>query len=1339
MAERFSNSHEGDYKHLLEQDFAQSKLHSETNFWADMAQGLLPEAGHSIKEGFQTGEAWNAIGTGVGLAYGLNWMLNAARPLPTRIVGSVINTYLGFEFLKYTFQALNEVDHLKNKATKQGDYSNSVYEAQKLGGKVLADVSLGTIGGLAGHLTEPFAYRGINYLKSKLFIAETVPVGAVIVRPVNHANSVEESPHYLAMGQSRNNKKNQKYNEQRPFETKPEPKIEPTKPVELGSKVEPKSEMDLDPAETLNLLNEQAVRKGKPAAPETFENLQALRTEGNKETFNAIRTDLADQLGEKWFESPYHRKRGAIFDEVRFLRKSKNDEELAELLVNNTQNAAEPHVIEAMFDSVMNANNKFASEILQATKASPLVRDLFLEARSGKYPEDSYVAFTDEKGHLIRYTNDRIEGSSRTFSYPLKHIGNGLAEYDLISSDIVKGAVIFGSPHGGNRPLLGTVGDVPSRLADCGNYKEFFLKSRLDKNLSQFTFETGFKRDLSKGSECKGDVCPVKDLDFLAKVKAGREGVLSKPQDMTQQAKPVSDVIESLTKPGNKPDAIVSAPEAMPIKIEDMPRSSEKPASVSEPISATKIEPADTQRTATPELVASEQLVSKHDSKIAKLELEEMALRERLASEDRLSPKQIRDINSRLSKIERRKAAFGAVAKEQPPVTASDPVKVSEPIEVSEPTKSFDNSKYREFLEVEQEARLQGLPEGVYGKVSGFEPGFKERFDTSRDAWFKRREEAVRNEIEREAKELGLPEGVYGRYSEFNPGFKERFDEARGQYFARRVEEARAKEAEQAKIEPQPSQTQAHPEQPKPEQAKVEPQPSETEIKPESAGEKTWKKPERKTDVQLAVDLRLENELLADAFNAAGRGREGDSVVFFVKGDRGVIQRAGQPEGYQGKQRQLMVTKDDFHYGRVPVELLKNEIVGWAKIRPKVDKGNYVEVVNPRNPNQTFLEKEVSHVGGQVPSSLASIATDNIAKPYTDLLKIREKKLSTAKEPGTSGGVNLELAEMYSRRDSIQKQLDNHYQSIREGVDDGRLTSSEVLECKNKLERYEWLIAKEEGRAGQTSPESQFSQRQSTETTNAEHEPAKHESTRQQESALDKFAVNPAEPRNIRIEPNEKLTADIMKQLDSWKTQARPKTRPNDLEPTVNDRLDALVHVAYNVYSRARESLAQSKFADAEAWSMSLLKLLESDKHKERFDTLDSIRAYSLLGEIFRTQKKSSEAENCFKWARILLSDTNIRPSTERSLLEVGVLESYAKLLRSEPAQERIQQARELEVSRAGILEQLKKDRPTVSAGKWTKTVTSMRDRSTAQISMVNNAKWLDRSLQILNWFDIKL
>lgn len=1203
MTERFSEIQESARKHSGEHNLAQG-LFSDGNFWLDTAKGLLPQASESLQEGVRSGEVWGALGEGAALGVGLSWMTNQLRPAPVRIIGGLINTGILGKFAWDSGQTVGQLLDLKKHAYESGNYKNNISQAQKLTGKFVADNAVGILGAHIGFVGEHGFHHAMSTWKGKPQIASTVPVGLESSgHRLGNPHDISESPFYMAMSKARRNKKAQ----QRAGQSLPETKTESVKPA--ASSETTVNEVDLKPSEdgkVLQLLNEKAIRQGKPADPETFEDLAVVKQQREKAVFDSCRDNWSEDLAGELLSSGTREKRQLFWDELQLLKGEKNDEVLGELLLNSMESAVEPHVVEARADRVLDANKIFARDIIRAAKDAPIVRDLFIEARRGlrdnKYPEDAYVVFVDENGRLINYTNDHVAG--RTFNYPLKDIGRGVVDFNLIGSDIVKGAAIFGSPHVGNRPLLGIVGEVPSRLADCGNYKEFFLTSRLDKKLSQFDFKTEVHRELKSLESHVPSV--VLDVAVEAKVPNCKDGVCS-----------------------------IDASFAESLRAKVLSQKSEAKDIADQAINTVKTEQVAT-------------------SPLAVLEKEEKGLLDQLATHEQaradgiqtglLNKKQRKIIDKRLKSITNEKSALGATV-EETISTVSNAPEVAEPVVSAQavgPTTAEIGSidaRAKEYLDIELEARLQGLPEGIYGRYSGFEPGFKEQ------------RKAVRDGNERV------------QYEKAESQSESKF-------------ESRSKEATTEKSEPRQK--------------------------------KFYNKDDHDA---MELNLRLENELLADAFASASAGsREipGDKLVFFVR-DGNLIKRLNFADAH-GNERPMMNTKLDFHFGKVPVESLKNSVIGWARIAPKVRDGEIVYRQNARG-GRPQADTEVVEVGGEVPGSMKRALDQNKEVSYGDLMRVPGKVLSEAKSAESIA--EALLSRLVKEKRIVEGKLYDHYRN-----EEGCVLSREELDSLTvRYEKIKTLIDKYERttKANESAEGADIS------------------------AVVDEFALSPAEPRAVTIEQGEKLTADITSQLESWKSKPRAKTQPDNKEPNDADKLDALVHVAYNAHSLSKESFAQGKYLEAEAWAMTLYNMVKAADRSERFDSEDKVRVLSWLGEVFRVQNKMNQAESCLKSARLELE--KVSKAADVRTLEASILESYAKLLRAETTQARLQEARQFEASRRDILDGLLSEGKDVNAGVdvWKKALISMRDRRTLKVSMENNAKLLDRSLQILNWFGIKL
>ncbi len=1233
MTEKFSELQENANEHSVEHNLAQS-LFSDGNFWLDTAKGLLPQASESLQEGVRTGEVWGALGEGAALGIGLSWMTNQLRPAPVRIIGGLINTGILGKFAWDSGQTVGQLLDLKKHAYESGHYRNNVAQAQKLSGKFVADNAVGILGAHIGFVGEHGIHHAMSTWKGKPQLASTVPVGLESSgHPLGNAHDVAESPFYMAMSKARRNKNAQ----QRANQSLPETRTEPTKAADSPSKAETKTnEIDLSPKiETFQLLNEQAVRKGRPADSETFEDLSVVKQQRDKEAFNACREKASDDLGAEFFSNTPKEKRGVFLDEVRSLRREKNDETLAEMLLNSMETSAEPHIVEARADRALNANKIFAGEILRAAQDAPLVRDLFIEARRGlrdnKYPEDAYVVFVDGNGRLVTYTNNHIAG--RTFNYPLKDIGRGVVDFDLIGSDIVKGAAIFGSPHVGNRPLLGIVGEVPSRLADCGNYKEFFLTSRLDKKLSQFDFKTEVHRELkslepqvpsvisdvaveAKGSSCNDGVCSI-EASFIENLRA-------KVLSQKSEAKDIADQATQAVKT-HVPEARVEAEQVATF----------------DPLAA---------------------LAKEEKGLLDQLAMHEQARADGIQT-GLLNKKERKIIDKRLRSIRNEKSALGAIA-EETISTVSNAPEVAEPViseQVVRPTTAEPGSidaRAKEYLDIDLEARMQGSPEGIYGPTMGIEPGFKEQLPKNKQ-----------------------------------------------EHFAKKAEEASVRQTEHENSATQKQETTAHES-----QTKSESQVETPVEKPQTRQKKFYNKEDHDA---MEINLRLENELLADAFASASAGsREipGDKLVFFVR-DGNLIKRVNFADAH-GNERPMMNTKLDFHFGKVPVESLNNSVIGWARIAPKVRDGEIVYRQNARG-GRPQADTEVVEVGGEVPGSMRRALEQNKEVSYSDLMRVPGKALSEA-ETGESAAEAI-LSKLGKERRIVEQKLYDHYRN-----EEGCVLPREEFESLTlRYEKIKDLIAKHERKSA-------ANQAEATDATGSS-------------TILDQLALIPAEPRVVNIEQGEKLTSDITSQLESWKLKPRARTQPDNKEPNDADKLDALVHVAYNAHSLSKESFAQGKYAQAEAWAMTLYNMVKAADKSERFDVEDKVRVLSWLGEVFRVQNKMNQAENCLKSARLELE--KISKAGDARALEASILESYAKLLRAETTQSRLQEARQFEASRRDIIDGLLSEGKDPNAGvdAWNKALISMRDRRTLKVSMENNAKLLDRSLQILNWFGIKL
>ncbi|MBX9876855.1 MAG: hypothetical protein K2Y22_00210 [Candidatus Obscuribacterales bacterium] len=1207
MTEKFSESRDNANKHSVEHNLAQS-LFSDGNFWLDTAKGLLPQASESLQEGVRTGEVWGALGEGAALGIGLSWMTNQLRPAPVRIIGGLINTGILGKFAWDSGQTVGQLLDLKKHAYESGNYRNNVSRAQKLSGKFVADNAVGILGAHIGFVGEHGIHHAMSSWKGKPQLASTVPVGLESSgHPLGNPHDVAESPFYMAMSKARRNKKAQ----QRANQSLPETRTESTKAADSSSKAETKTnEIDLSPKiETFQLLNEQAIRKGRPADTETFEDLSAVKRQRDKEAFNVCRKKASDDLGAELFSNTPKEKRGVFLDEVRSLRREKNDETLAEMLLSSIETSAAPHIVEARVDRALNANKIFASEILRAAKDAPLVRDLFIEARKGlrdnKYPEDAYVVFVDEKGRLVTFTNDHVAG--RTFNYPLKDIGRGVVDFNLIGSDIVKGAAIFGSPHVGNRPLLGIVGEVPSRLADCGNYKEFFLTSRLDKKLSQFDFKTDVHREL-KSLEPQAPLV-VSDVVVEANVPKCEDGVCSIE----------ASFIENL-----RAKVLSQKSEAKDIA---------DPAGRFDPLAA--------------------------------LEKEEKGLLDQLAMHEQaradgiqtglLNKKQRKVIDKRLLAIKDEKSALGPVSEETVSATleAIEQAKPESAVTTNTMNAAPINARAKEYLDIDLEARLQGSPEGIYGRIMGIEPGFKEQLPKSKQ-----------------------------------------------EHFAKKADEAAAGQSESTNSVPQ--EQAAHES-----QTKSESQVETSVEKPQTRQKKFYNKDDHDA---MELDLRLENELLADAFASANAGSKeipGDKLVFFVR-DGNLIKRVNFADAH-GNERPMMNTKLDFHFGKVPVELLKNSVIGWARVAPKVRDGEIVYRQNARG-GRPQADTEVVEVGGEVPGSMKRALDQNKEVSYGDLMRVPGKVVSEAK--AAESAAEAILSKLVKERRVVEGRLYDHYRN-----EEGRVLSPEEFESVTlRYEKIKELIAKHE--------------RNSTVNDSLESTSA---------SIADQFALSPAEPRVLKFEQGDRLPADITSQLESWRSNPRGRTQPDDRVPNDAEKLDALVHVAYNAHSFSKELFAQGKYAEAEAWAMTLYNMVKAADRSERFDSEDKVRVLSWLGEVFRVQNKMNQAESCLKAARLELE--KISKVADAKALEASILESYAKLLRAETTQSRLQEARQCEASRRDIIDGLLSEGKDPNSGVdvWKKALISMRDRRTLKVSMENNAKLLDRSLQILNWFGIKL
>lgn len=1263
MAEGFSNSHDSGYKHLLEQDFARSKMHSEANFWMETAKGLLPATSDSLNEGLHTGEIWGALGQGAALGVGLSWMTNKFRPAPVRIIGGLINAGMGIKFAWDSGQTVGQLIQLKDKAAGTGNYQNSVYGAQKLAGKFVADGSVGILGAHIGFVGEHGISHAINNWTGKPRLAATVPVGTgelghfqpTQARSVESSNyfamskndGLSGSDHTIGKGGQAKHSENTQYQD-------------PHEPIEIRDTdgrlrgAYSGNATKAPESNTGHLLSELNRKKGIIQEPDSF----AEAGSGEQAKMNRLLSFLLQKEAVK--KDVVDRVVGLPLA-IEHLQKSPEmiHPTVGELYIKATKKSPEgkPLDVDRLEAIAPIINNLRANEIIAAAEKSPVLGKVFADACLGKHPVDSLVVFTDKNGRLVYKADDK--GKS-ILLHSVMEIFNGDANWKLLSKDdVIHGYAIF--ERGGNQLLLKCEGAELANLQNCKTWSEFRTATRLRGNKAQFDSRL-IKPGLGDDSKCVGGLCPIEDLSWL---QARKDGVLSQKPESIPQPKPTAEVVELLNEPGVKLDAIISVPEAMPIS-----QAKDVTASEPTPLSRKEVELQDL-------IAVNEKLKvkdsqtgeAKPDTPIAKLVREEKGLRDQLAEhaqseldgvkQGSLNKKQRKEINRRLRQIEIEKDALGVVHEQQasPEVTARTPdvdnlLKPSESTAVPAPESTvsqasespvvLDQPKWQEYFEIEREARIQGLPEAV---------------------------------------------------------IREKLAEWREKHLA---EEARVKEATQATVEPQP------------EQPKVEPQQSETQTQPESASEQPFKKPERaarKTDTEIEVDLRIENKFIADAFKASGRGREGDEVVFFVKGDRGLISLASYPQR-NGKPGALS-KKDDFYYGRIPVELLKNEVVGWAKVAPKVEEGDYVYRTNPKNPKQKFMEKEVIEAHGLVPRDLRTVAVDNIPKPFNDF-GMSKKVFSPAEQTTSASSAESALTVLHKRRDSILKEVDIHLQSLRDGVEEGRLSSSRLDEYKTRLDKIDELIAKEEGQV-----------------VGSERTAAKEDTSKVDEP----IALEPSVGRSIKLDEMEKLPEKALRTLDSWRNeQDRYQGQYEGTQLSPSEKLYAMRHVAYNLHSRSRELLAQGKVAESEAWAKSLNELVKADKDKQAFDNVDRVKAYSLLGEVSRLRNNINQAYTCLTDAETILKSD---PDLENGLLlHSAVLESQTKL---HMASNMMAEARKCEARRASIIDELRQvgQDPTTDAGVWKKKTPLMQDGG--KFSAERNAKWLGDSLKKLAYFRIRI
>lgn len=182
MTESFiGRAGEGEPKHLSDQISILPKLNSEANFWLDTALGVLPAASEAVREDFQNGQAWGALGQGAGVGVALSWMINASRPMPVRLIGTAINAGMALKFAWDSGQMIGKLWQFKDEALNTGNYHKNVEAAKNTVGGYVAEGTIGILGGHAGFLGE----RGIHFATNKWSSAPRLSVCVPIEGKLN--------------------------------------------------------------------------------------------------------------------------------------------------------------------------------------------------------------------------------------------------------------------------------------------------------------------------------------------------------------------------------------------------------------------------------------------------------------------------------------------------------------------------------------------------------------------------------------------------------------------------------------------------------------------------------------------------------------------------------------------------------------------------------------------------------------------------------------------------------------------------------------------------------------------------------------------------------------------------------------------------------------------------------------------------------------------------------------------------------------------------------------------------------------------------------------------------